>query len=273
MSNDSAVLPCSDCRTAIRTYYYALETRPLCARCKVPYAAQIARGSGPGSLRRVILHGGRTALACAVLLGIGVLAFGLLRALVAVGIGYAVGRAVNHASGSFFDTRYRVIAAVFTYVAIGLASLSPAIRALVTAAPTSSLAVYRTPADDVRTGYPDMDIDQLTRQLEARPKVAAKASLGMPRTDHERAVAAQELRSKGFFAIMGTLLVLMITLPLLGNFTFGLHVGVIAIGAIGYGVYTAWEITGNSVGVLLSGPHRVGTGPVAPTHGGISSDA
>ena len=66
---------------------------------------------------------------------------------------------------------------------------------------------------------------------------------------------------------MGSVL-LLVTIPLLANFVYGLYAGAFGALAMGYGVYKAWTITGNSVGVLLSGPHRVGTGPVAQTLGG-----
>ena len=64
------------------------------------------------------------------------------------------------------------------------------------------------------------------------------------------------------------MLVLFLTLPLLANFAYGLYAGGFGALAMGYGVYKAWTITGNSVGVLLSGPHRIGSGPVPQTHGG-----
>jgi hypothetical protein len=254
----------------MRTYYYALETRPLCPKCKVPYAAQIARGSGPGSLTRVLVYGGGAALGCALLLGIGVLAFGYLRVIAAVGIGFAVGRAVNYASGSFFDTRYRVIAAVFTYAALGLGSLAPVIRGVASASDQPVIVAVEEDedADDDANPYADMDLDEIATAMEEDREAAQAAAREMPRAEREEAAAAQELASKPFISFMGTMLILLVTLPLLANFAFGLYAGAFGALAMGYGVYKAWEITGNSVGVLLSGPHRVGTGPVPHTQGG-----
>ena len=47
-----------------------------------------------------------------------------------------------------------------------------------------------------------------------------------------------------------------------------LDTGRLAFGALamGYGVYKARTITGNTVGVLISGPHRIGTGPIPRTN-------
>ena len=264
----------------MRTYYYALETRPLCPKCKVPYAAQIARGSGPGALRRVLLYGGGAALGCALLLGLGVLAFGYLRVIAAVGVGYAVGRAVNHASGSFYDTRYRIIAAVFTYIALGLGSLAPVFRAIATV-PDSAVeaAVAGTDAADA-TGdeedegagaddpYAGMTLDEIATEMEEDRDERRQAALDGTLRDREEDAAAAELKSKGFFGMLGAMVVLFFTLPLLANFAYGLYAGGFGALAMGYGVYKAWTITGNTVGVLLSGPHRIGTGPVPLTHGG-----
>ena len=263
---------CSDCRAAMRTYYYALDTRPLCQKCKIPYAAQIARGSGPGSLTRVLLYGGGTALACAVLLGIGVLAFGFLRALAAVGIGYAVGKAVNHASGNYLDTRFRLIAAVFTYVALGLGSLAPVFKGLAEA-PDRPAVVASAAADDTgddadaATDDDDvMDLDALTTQMENDREAAKQAAREMSSYDRTKAADDAALASKGFVGLLVALTVLLLTLPLLANFAWGMYAGTIGILAIGYGVYKAWQMTGETNALYLSGPHRVGTGPVPPTH-------
>ena len=263
----------------MRTYYYALETRPLCQKCKIPYAAQIKRGSGPGSLTRVLLQGGGAALGCAILLGAGVLVFGYLRVFAAVAVGYAVGRAVNHASGSFYDTRFRLIAACFTYIAIGLGSLSPVIKAVIEA-PDVPVAVMSTEDDGTSAAgsddddaadadpYADMDLDEIATKMEADREAAQEAARNGTTGDAEEAAAAQELKAKGTLGFLGSMLLLLVTLPLLANFAYGLYAGAFGALAMGYGVYKAWVITGNTVGVLLSGPHRVGTGPVPQTMGG-----
>ena len=270
-----AFLPCSDCRTPMRTYYYALETRPLCPKCKVPYAAQIARGSGPGSMTRVLLYGGGAALGCALLLGVGVLAFGYLRAIAAIGVGYGVGRAVNYASGSFYDTRFRVIAALFTYAALGLGSMAPVFKAMATvpdAAVAAALADAEAAAadgdpDDADDPYADMTLDEIATEMEEEREGRMEAAREGTLRDREDAAAAAELRAKGFLGMIGTLLVLFVTLPLLANFAYGLYAGAFGALAMGYGVYKAWTITGNTVGVLISGPFRIGTGPIPDTRG------
>lgn len=280
-SRPGAFLPCSDCRTPMRSYYYCLETRPLCPKCKVPYAAQIARGSGPGSMTRVLLYGGGAALGCAILLGLGVLAFGYLRAIAAIGVGYAVGRAVNHASGSFYDVRFRVIAAVFTYIALGLGSLAPVFKAIATV-PDSAVEAAMADADGAAAvsgdededevsvaddPYAGMTLDEIATQMEEDREERKQAALDGTLREKDDEAAAAELKAKGFFSMLGTIVVLFFTLPLLANFAYGLYAGGFGALAMGYGVYKAWTLTGNTVGVLLSGPHRIGTGPVPQTHG------
>jgi hypothetical protein len=254
----------------MRTYYYVLDTRPLCQKCKVPYAAQQARGSGPGSLSRVLLYGGGAAFGCAVALGVLVLAFGFLRMIAAVGIGYAVARAVNHASGNYFDTKYRVIAAAFTYFALGLGSLAPVIKAIAEA-PDRPAVVASSDADDASAADADededvMDLDELTTQMEEDREAAQEAAKEMSSYDRQKQADAQELASKPFFSLMGTMIVLFLTLPLLANFAWGLYAGVIGGMAIIYGVYKAWDLTGQTVAFFVTGPYRVGSGPIPPTN-------
>jgi hypothetical protein len=63
-------------------------------------------------------------------------------------------------------------------------------------------------------------------------------------------------------------IVLLVVLPLVGSFAYGLYVGVIGLFALGFGLKKAWELTEIVMEFELSGPFRVGTGPIAPTIGG-----
>src|SRR5215208_2275186 len=69
-SISTAFLPCSDCRAPMRTHYFALDTRPVCPKCRAGYEKRIAYGRGPGSLARILLWGGGAALAGAIVLGL-----------------------------------------------------------------------------------------------------------------------------------------------------------------------------------------------------------
>ena len=54
----------------MRNHYFALDTRPVCPKCRMGYDKRIQYGRGPGSLVRILTWGGGAALAGALLLGI-----------------------------------------------------------------------------------------------------------------------------------------------------------------------------------------------------------
>ncbi|HVE80098.1 MAG TPA: hypothetical protein VNA89_14625, partial [Gemmatimonadaceae bacterium] len=101
---------CSDCRSAIRTYYYALITRPLCGTCRPPYAARIARGTGPSAFARAVVWGSGAALAGSLGLALIIQFIGFGRLIAAVGIGWLVGKAIGAATADLGGRRYQLVA-------------------------------------------------------------------------------------------------------------------------------------------------------------------
>jgi hypothetical protein len=73
---------------------------------------------------------------------------------------------------------------------------------------------------------------------------------------------AQALAEGNAISRVANTLLLIALLPVLGLLTYGVHAAGIGIVALGFGVYKAWDITGQGVAHELSGPHRVGTGPI-----------
>ena len=67
---------CSDCRAPLRPHYYAMNTRPVCAKCKGGYEAQIARGTGSAAFVRAVVWGGGAALGGALVLAAILLSIG-----------------------------------------------------------------------------------------------------------------------------------------------------------------------------------------------------
>ena len=239
---------CSDCRTPLRTQYYDLgEGRPLCGRCRVGYAAKIARGEGPGSMARAVGYGLGAALAGATLIAIVVQVIGFGRIISAIAIGWLVAMAINKATGEYFARRYRILAVGLTYFAVGLGSIAPVAIALtrVPDEPVVVAAALETHEDD----------QYINLQAELNEERAKSADQQM----------AEDLAEGGPLSIATGMLIMLITLPLLSIFTFGIHGAVVGVLALGYGMYKAWELTGTGVAYSLAGPYRVGQGPIAPS--------
>src|SRR2546423_1531942 len=105
-------IQCSDCRNVSRTSYYALNERPVCARCKQQYPERIALAKGPGALTRTIVQGVAAAVGGAILTAIGLSIFGLIRILCSVGVGFLVGSTIKRANGGWPGRKYQILAVV-----------------------------------------------------------------------------------------------------------------------------------------------------------------
>src|SRR5918992_440966 len=119
---------CSECRAAMRTQYYALNERPICAKCRPQYAKLIERGVGPAAMRRATTQGLITVVLGAAALAIGVIIFPFLRLPIVVGIGWFMGKRIMASVDGYGGRRYQYLAVGLTYVAILLGSLVPAIK-------------------------------------------------------------------------------------------------------------------------------------------------
>ena len=270
---------CSDCRAPLRTYYFAMNTRPVCSKCKVGYEEQIARGTGSPAFMRALLWGGGAALAGAAILA-GILltvgAFG--RILMAVGIGWAVGTAIKKANGGYPGVHYQVLAAVLTYFAIGLGSIAPVVREVGKARAQWVADSTRGARDDsARAVLAARQREESGVSSEPEPEAEASAeptaeervdSVTAPTLDAPRRAVhganAERLASGNIVAKLIGALLLILTLPLLSLFAFGVYGAVITIGAFGYGMYKAWDLTSGGAALEVTGPHKVGSGPIAP---------
>jgi hypothetical protein len=259
---------CTDCRAPVTQYYALDDNRPVCGKCRVGYAAKIARGEGPQAMVRAILYGLGGALAGAALIAILIETVGFGRLIAALGIGWIVAWAINRATGDYFDQRYRILAVVLTYFAVGLGSLAPVVVALVNL-PDEVVVAEAEVTDDAAA-----DDDEEYEEYEQYRGVEeiALAEYDSVRAAHaeQRAKSSEQLMAEGLSA--GSVLdaalgmvIMFFTLPLLSIFAFGIHGAVVGVLALGYGMYKAWEMTGKGVAYTISGPYRVGHGPVSPS--------
>ena len=285
-------LPCSDCRDVMRASYYSLMGRPICAKCRMTYQRKIQRGTGPGAFARASLYGSGAAAAGAALLGVVVLVVGIGRIPMSIGIAIMVARAIGKATDGYGGRRYQLLAVTLTYLAIGLGSLAPVVRAYHSyekvKAPPRSAQRYGAAGEQAEIadaldgiqkdnalipGEGEEPLDSAT--LAARADSIDRAD-SVKREERAREAfrarsadnaAAAQLAGGVVAALVGAV-VLLFTLPLLSLFTFGIYGAAVGILAFGYGMKRAWEMTALSVDWKIEGPFRLGQGPIAPTIGG-----
>ena len=262
---------CSDCRAPLRSYYYALDTRPVCPKCRMPYSAKISRGTGSKALVRAVVFGGGAAALSALVLGGIILTVGVFRIVLSVGVGIAVGRAVRAATAGYLATRYQLIAAVLTYFAIGIGNLAPVFKALASIEEPPHAVQVDTTTDilgepvippGVKPGSSTDYGNDLWDDLDSA--INATNSARVPVKPPEE-LTAQEIAGASTGKALGILALLLLTLPLLSGLAYGVHGAALTLLGVGYGVYKAWAITGDATAESLTGPHKVGSGPISHT--------
>jgi hypothetical protein len=238
---------CSECRAAMRTQYYALNERPICAKCRPQYAKLIERGVGPAAMRRASIQGLITVVVGAIALAVGVIIFPFLRLPIVVGIGWLMGKRIMATVDGYGGRRYQWLAVGLTYLAISIGSLIPAIKRAHDDAKRQAAVAAAIEKHDIRTLATQQR--QLNEELEA---------LGIEPLADE----AQQETSAG----MGNVVVALFFLPILAMFEFGLYAAAVGLLALGFALYKAWDLTdGQGLDLDLRGPFRVGSGPIAAT--------
>jgi len=266
---------CSECRAPMRTQYYALNERPICTKCRPEFVKRIDRGTGPKAMQRAVLHGLATALVGAAVLGAAVTPFPFLRIFIVVGIGYAVGKRIMASVGGYGGRNYQLLAVGLTYFGIGLGSLAPAFqeereaaarRKAIAADTTRKLATQgRAIHEELRALGIDPDAEEpVTATQEPNGDEPAGEGEEAATTEPpvvEKPKAPEKVNGPG----LGTAVVLILVLPILAMLQFGLYAAGAGLFSLGYALYQAWRLTdGQGLVLQLSGPFRVGTGPIPP---------
>jgi hypothetical protein len=119
-SDARSAATCAECARPITTHYYTIAGRTMCGSCKANVERALAGGdsSRAGRVTKSLLLGAGAALLGAVAWYLVEAMFGLRIGLVAILIGWMVGRAVQMGSGGRGGQRYQVIAATLTYLSI-----------------------------------------------------------------------------------------------------------------------------------------------------------
>ncbi len=222
----------------MRTQYFALNERPICAKCRPKFAKMIERGVGAAAMRRAVTQGALTTLLGAAALAIGVIIFPFLRLPIVVGIGWFMGKRIMASVDGYGGRRYQYLAVGLTYLAILLGSLVPAIKRA---------------QDDAkrRAAIEAAQIRTLATQHQAINEELEALGIEPVRTEQPEVSPG-----KSVFAFL--------ILPLLAMFEFGLYAAGVGLLVLGFALYNACDLTdGQGLDLVLNGPFRVGSGPIA----------
>ena len=117
---------CLRCSKAIAGEYYHAQGKVVCPECAAALEAW-QKAPKPHLLAKALLYGGGAAVAGGAIYAIVAIVTGIQLALVAILIGYMVGKAIRHACGGLGGRPQQIMAVLLTYFAISTSFIPVAI--------------------------------------------------------------------------------------------------------------------------------------------------
>ncbi len=236
---------CKVCSTPLHGSYFEVNGETVCERCCYALRDDTPVGSRAGRVLRATGAGVAAGLAGTLLYWAILAATGYEFGLIAIVVGFAVGKAVHWGARGRGGWAYQTLAMVLTYVAIVSASVPLILTELSKrdAAPTQTTAAGGTAPElaDASATAADEDEDA---EAEPAPEVAT-AAVTSADADGEPAGLATAVLA------FGALLLFACALPFLAGIQ-----NVVGIIIIGIGMYEAWKLN-RKVDVVITGPHAL----------------
>src|SRR5688572_20397240 len=292
MAQDPRFMSCSECKTVLRGQqrYYALNERPVCGKCRIPYAKTIEASEGKGAFLRAAIQGGIIAVVGAALLAAVVAVFPAGKIFLVIPIGYLIGKRIMTSIGNYSNRDYQKLAVGLTYVSF-LAGMSyGAVKGA--AADTERRAEVRTKMQG--TAATQMDaIDEEMKSVRAADSIEAvqngeafapdeeaaddTATVFTGDAELDSAIVRDRERERREAAAPpvelptgpgpGLLFFMFLLSPLFGMIGSGMAFSAAGVGAVGYAFFQACKQTdGQGRDLRLSGPFKIGEGPIAAIH-------
>ena len=236
-------LQCATCQQPIATEYWQCLGKILCDSCRegVERAASDARRGA--TMGRAVLVGGGAALACgigyAVFVGVTHIHF----ALVTIGIGWAVGRAIQHVTRGFGSRKHQVLAVALTYFASSMGYYPAVLKAIGGSGSADKAAVVSTSAPSAQPSSAQPSAGQPSAQETPAPVKPSDSNPG---------------GGPGLAASLAIFIAFSVGIALAAPFleiTSGLS-GLLGALIIFFGLRTAWRVA-QGVEAPVTGPHKV----------------
>jgi hypothetical protein len=241
-TNSAAGPTCASCSKPIDDQYWSVGTAVICSACRTNLALE------QGNAVRLDARGRR--FTKALLFGIGGMIAGaaiwygvakfldLEIGLIAILLGWLVGKGVMKGSEERGGRRYQVMAVLLTYLGIGLGYLPFVFAEVAKQEAAASSAI----SSDSTTTQVTQSVDSAIAEPATSPAGAGDTGVG-------------------FLGGLGAFLLLIATLPLLvikGGFPGSL----ISILIYGFAILQAWRMTASRE-LAIAGPFKVSTTPIA----------
>ena len=252
---------CHMCKTPLQRSYFEANGETVCERCCYTLREAGPSGSRAGRGLRALGAGIGAALGGAILYWAILAATGYEFGLIAIVVGFAVGKAVNWGSRGRGGWAYQALAIGLTYTSIVSAYVP-----IIFSAPTVAAEALAAPPDDADAAdaadatasdatAADSTAPDATAPVATAPDATATSAPSTPATTTEAAPA--EARRLGLVELLfGIGLVLAI--PFLLGFQ-----NIIGLIIIGIGMFEAWKLN-RRVELVITGPHALAAAGAAP---------
>jgi len=221
---------CAACQTPLARFYYQVNGRPACERCKAQIQYDEASGSAVGNVLRASLFGLIPALARGAIWYAVRAATGYEVGLIAVVVGIMVGGAVRAGCRRRGGVAYQLLAVALTYFGICVQYVPDIIK-----------AIRDHPPSQAQNAPNAATSNATTVQVASAPPAVPEAS----------PVSKYSLPVRMLMAA-GLLLAFAMAAPFLGGFE-----NIIGIFIIGFALWEAWKIN-RRVPMQIEGPFRLG---------------
>ena len=227
--SEQTTATCAACTTSLEHEYYEVNGEMVCAGCRGQMRAAADHGTRLSRIVRACGAGFAAALGGAVLYWAILAMTGYEFGLIAVLVGFAVGKAVNWGSRGKGGWRYQTIAMALTYFAM----VGAYVPLLISAMPTDAAEQSQGAVQSVATGGAG---------ATAQPPVA---------DDSEPTLT-------GALIALAVFVLLVCAVPFLQGIQ-----NILGILILGFGLYEAWKLN-RRVELVITGPHAIA--PVPATY-------
>ena len=255
--SDSPALPiCAQCSRDIPDAYWSAGTVVLCEQCKDSVQGQLVAEKNAASRaarfgRALALGFGGMLVGSAVWYAVAKFA-NIEAGIIAILLGFLVGKAVHLGSGRRGGRRYQILAVALTYLGIGLAYAPFAVEQLRAsrASAVSTAAATPTPGTDDLAGRAAGELSPAEREAEMKRLDSVIAAA------ETKPAKAPQPGITTMLLGLGLILVGVLTLPVLviiGGFPNTL----ISLVIYGIALVESWRLS-RGVKIEITGPFRVG---------------
>lgn len=241
-------LACANCRQEITQTYYEANGKTLCERCRYAVADFMSSTPGASGFIKAAGAGAGAAGAGAIIYYLVLIATDRIFGLIAILVGYMVGRAVRWGTANRGGWRCQALAIVLTYVAIVSAYAPLLFKGMADAGRQQSAQTAPPAAGTPTAAAPASAAGTPSGQGTASPKATGNAGGAAPATQER----AQAPGLGGCLLGLGVVGAILLASPFLGGFD------PIGWAIIAFGLYQAWTLN-KRVYFEISGPFTAGT--------------